>query len=455
MLFADPAGGWFWSDEHFLSRYALDRITERDRDLLLSGGHAFETTNDLSHSSYLYRWAARHPAPTKEINYLIVVPTLRCNLACDYCQVSRAAEGARGYDWSDETAVGVLKFLDGLTTKSIKIEFQGGEPLLRIDLLEKIRAYCRERFEHSSFVVCSNFQRVDDSGWRFFEAEDTHLSTSIDGDFATHTRQRTHDDVATSGFLDNIRKFQRRFGSDRLSALPTIDLKRPPDFNQLIDAYESFGIRSIYLRPINHQGFARRAPDNANASAIWAKLHREFIEILIERNYSSGGIIEEFYFTHALRRVLNARANGFVDLRNPNPVADNYLVIDYDGTFYPTDEARMMARVGQIDLSVGNIDRGIDLEKVCAMNAHSFNDFDPDCRHCVYQPFCGVDTIDDISRYGRIDTPRHWTWFCQRHMALFDLVFELIASTDPKVQYSLTRWAGVETWPSYFREVYR
>jgi wyosine [tRNA(Phe)-imidazoG37] synthetase (radical SAM superfamily) len=31
-----------------------------------------------------------------------VIPTLRCNLACSYCQVARAPEGAPGFDWSDE-----------------------------------------------------------------------------------------------------------------------------------------------------------------------------------------------------------------------------------------------------------------------------------------------------------------------------------------------------------------
>ena len=39
---------------------------------------------------------------------------------------------ARGYDW-DETLADVLRFLDSLETDQIKVEFQGGEPLLRID----------------------------------------------------------------------------------------------------------------------------------------------------------------------------------------------------------------------------------------------------------------------------------------------------------------------------------
>lgn len=43
-----------------------------------------------------------------KMNYLILVPTLRCNLACGYCQVSRAPENARGFDWSVETMEGLF-----------------------------------------------------------------------------------------------------------------------------------------------------------------------------------------------------------------------------------------------------------------------------------------------------------------------------------------------------------
>jgi hypothetical protein len=65
-----------------------------------------------------------------------------------------------------------------------------------------------------------------------------------------------------------------------------------------------------------------------------------------------------------------------------------------------------------------------------------------------------VDLIDDISRYGRIDVPKHQTYFCRRHLALFDKAFEMITSKDPKVQHSLCKWLGVEHWPNHFTEVW-
>lgn len=455
LLFTDEAGGWFAADEAFLGRYARDLLTPADLDFLGRGGHTFEAEQDLAHSSFMRRWAGRHTARARELGYLILVPTLRCNLACDYCQVSRAAEGATGFDWSDETLAGVLALLDKIETDTIKIEFQGGEPLLRLDLLKEVRGFARTRFKTAAFVVCSNFQTVDQAAWSFFESDDTFLSTSIDGDVGTQSRQRTHDQNAARQFFANLDTFIDRFGTRRVSALPTVDLRAPVDPETLIETYERLGLTSIYLRPVNRQGFARRYQALPEEGAAWARYHRRFVEALIEHNHREDARLEEFYLTHALRRILRSGVDGHVDLRNPARVGDGYLVIDYDGTLYPSDEARMMSRVGQVDLSIGVVGRGIEPDKVDTLNAWSFNDLDPDCQHCAFQPYCGTDVIDDISRHGRIDVPRGDTWFCQRHLALFDLAFDLIRSHDPKVLHSVRQWAGVNALPAYLIEAYR
>jgi His-Xaa-Ser system radical SAM maturase HxsB len=455
LIFTDEGGGWFASSEEFLDRYVAGKLTAEDHTFLLRGGHAFERELDLYYSSFLRRWTARHATPAEGISYLILVPTLRCNLACDYCQVSRAAEGAKGFDWNEATLERTLAFIDGLQTQELKVEFQGGEPLLRLDLLSKVRDFCKQRFKHTSFVVCSNLQRLDDAAWTFFEDEGTSLSTSIDGDVGVQTRQRTQAPRLSETFFSNVEAYVSRFGTNRISALPTVDLRDPVDPNVLIETYDRFGLRSIYLRPVNRQGFARRAPLNEHESSDWAAYHRRFVRALIDWNFEHEHPIEEFYLSHAIRRVLRPAVDGHVDLRNPAPVGNGYVVVDYDGTLYPSDEARMMSRVGQVDLSIGTVATGIERDKVEAINVASFNDFDPDCQHCAFQPYCGTDVVDDISRYGRIDIPRIETLFCKRHLSLFDLVFELLRSQDELVIHSMKKWAAAETWPAHLAQVYR
>lgn len=447
ILFADDAGGFFRSDEAFLHRYAAGRLTDGDTAFLTTNGHVFDEEGDLDHTGFAYRWAGRQ-GRSGEIDYLILVPTLRCNLACSYCQVSRADERARGHDWTEETLAAVLRFLDTLPTKRIKIEFQGGEPLLRVDLLEKVRSFCRSRFAKAEFVVCTNLQRLGPDEWAFLESDDTFVSTSIDGDRDAHRRQRTLTEDRTSEFFDNLRSAIDRFGNGRVSALPTIDVDHPPELGSVVDTFTEFGIRSIYLRPVNHQGFARKRHSARHVVDRWNELYGRFIDLLIQRNADESDPLEEYYFVHCLRRVLRTGIDGHVDLRNPNFLGRDYLVIDFDGRFFPTDEARMMTRVGQIDLSIGNVVDGLETERLDVLNENAINTFDPDCVHCPYQAFCGVDLLDEISREGRIDMPKTSTDFCRRHMFIFDRIFDLIYSDDPKVRHSLALWAGVQDFPT-------
>lgn len=450
VVFTDDTGAFFAGDGRFLDRYALGCLSEADIAFLEQHGHAFRDRDDLAYTSFAYRWSLRQARPTT-LSYVILIPTLRCNLSCTYCQVARADERAAGFDWTADTISGSIAFLDGLDTEEIKIEFQGGEPLLRLDLLDKVREHCRKRFARASFVVCTNLQRLSASHWDFLEADDTYVSTSLDGDRTAHQGQRTQDEELTNEFFANLEEALRRLGPEKISALPTIDINSPPSPATLVDAYVRYGFRSIYLRPVNYQGFARKNPSGVERIKAWNAYHSAFIDHLVAHNANNEDFVEEYYFTHCLRRIFQAGLDGDTDLRNPSPVAADCIVIDFDGKLYPSDEARMLARVNQVDLSIGDVSSGIDPARTSHLNANALNSFDPDCIHCPYQPYCGVDFIDDLSRYGRVDLPRHETWFCSRQTAIFDKAFAMLYSGEPAVQAAVTGWLGIASIPPGLR----
>ena len=454
LLFADDAGGYFKADQSFLHRYAANTLSEADLRFLDRSGHAFSTVGDLAYAGFEYRFASRLFSPA-ELDYVILVPTLRCNLACGYCQVSRVNDTTPGFDWTDDTIAAVLNFLAGLSTTRLKVEFQGGEPLLRLDVVRQVQAFCRAKFEHCEFVICTNLQEVSPEAWALLEEPDVFTSTSLDADRATHHAQRTKTAQKTSTFFDNLEAAVDRLGPDKISALPTINPANPPLASTVIETFVGYGIRSIYLRPVNYQGFARKQFNARSVATAWNRYHSSFIDALIDYNWDAEAPVEEYYFTHCLRRVLRSGHNHHVDLRNPNIIGQSYVVIDYDGKFYPTDEARMVSRVGQFDLSMGDVFNGLERDKIDTLNAEAINNFHPDCVHCPYQAFCGVDLVDDLSRYGRIDLPKHLTDFCQRHTNMFDKIFSLIYSTDPKVQKSLAIWAGAAVFDPSLAKIHR
>lgn len=449
-LLVGDGGGFFTTDPEFLERLSIDELTEADHRFLRQRGHEIASDDPFAETSHLYNIAERLTR-AGSLDYLILVPTLRCNLSCSYCQVSRAAIDQTGYDWDAATLEAVLDLINALPGPRLKVEFQGGEPTLRCDLIRTVMDHAR-RFEERQFVICSNLQRLEPELLDLLDNPEVFLSTSLDGDFATHQRNRTVGEPATRAFRDNLAAVIARYGPHKVSALPTIDPVKPPEPDTLIDAYLQFGLESIFLRPINYQGFARkrhavsREQDNS-----WHAYHERFVRRLIERNWDDRSVVlEESYFSICLRRIFQPSADRHVDLRNPNPLGHDYVVIDYDGQVYPTDEARMLSRSGVIDLAIGDVATGWDTPARDLLNAHASNLNDPACQRCAYQPYCGRDVVDDIARYGRIDLPRHETEFCRRHLSLFDLAFRLIYEQDERTRYSLSRWLRLESTPAEF-----
>lgn len=442
-LAVNDSGRFFTTDEAFLDRLIDDTLSAADHDFLLREGHAFEREGDLAYLAHLRGIARRACAPEK-LEYLILVPTLRCDLACSYCQVSRAALDSCGHDWTAETLERVLNMLDGLTTEAVKIEFQGGEPTLRPDLIRAVMERAR-RFEQRQFVICTNLSRLDDDLLSLFDDPNPLISTSLDGDAETHRRNRTGSANAEARFRRNLDLLLARYGSGKVAALPTIDPLAPPDIDALIDAYVNRGLQSIPLRPVSYHGFARKRHAAAlDPGPAWHAYHERFVRRVIERNWADRSrVIEESYLALCIRRIFRPGVDNHVDLRNPNPMGVDYLVVDHDGTIYPTDEARMLARSGVIDLSIGHVRTGINTRRRDVLNAHVRNNEDPACSRCAFQPYCGRDIVDDIARYGRIDVPRRETDFCRRHTHLFELAFDLILDDDAAVRHSVARWLGL------------
>lgn len=449
-LWVNDAGTFFTGSDQFLARFLTASLEQGDCDFLRDEGHWLEDADALAWAAHK-RSVARRITVAGQLDYLILVPTLRCNLSCTYCQVSRVGVEQTAFDWSEATLSAVLDHVTQIEAPCLKIEFQGGEPTLRPDLIEAVIATAA-RVPGRQFVICTNLQEVSERVWKLFDRPDVFVSTSLDGAFTTHRRNRTAKDQRTAAFIENLRAVVDRYGPTKVSALPTVDPSAPPLPNELIESYAEFGFDSIFLRPINFQGFARKKHASSREQDIgWRAYYEQFVRALIAQNWTDRDrVLEETYLSVALRRIFRAGQDRHVDLRNPNPMGFDYIVADYDGTVYPTDESRMLTRSGVIDLSIGNVFDGWESEKRAQLNNHCSNQFDPDCVKCAFQPFCGRDVIDDLARYGQITMARHETEFCRKHLHLFDFVFRLLYEDDPAVRYSLARWLRLPSTPDSF-----
>jgi uncharacterized Fe-S cluster-containing radical SAM superfamily protein len=208
IIMTDDSGCYFMANRDFVERYALGHLTEADATFLQKNGHTYQDEGDLSHTAFMSRWVQRQHVGGDSA-YVILIPTLRCDLKCSYCQVSRAP----------------LTVLDHLPGNEIQIEFQGGEPFLRLDHIKAVAEFARQRFHRVHFVVCTNLQTLNDEILEFIKSDDVFISTSLDGPHDIHTRNRTANADLTREFNRNLSKVIKLVGPEKVSALPTIDIE--------------------------------------------------------------------------------------------------------------------------------------------------------------------------------------------------------------------------------------
>ena len=385
----------------------------------------------------------------------MIIPTLRCDLKCSYCQVSRVDKDLKGYDWDDEILNSFFKFVENYGSNNIKIEFQGGEPTLRLDIISKIINWTKEKNINAEFVICTNLMNLSNEFEEIIQNDKVYLSTSLDGNLEIQSKQRIDNEDKTKVFFKNFDYIFHKYGKKKISALPTFS-----DFNNVkstIDKYREIGLNYIYLRPVNYQGFARKKfPESKTQVNKWLNVYFEAIDYIFEKNFHTNENIIEFNLQTNLKRIFSLGHNGHLDLRNPNFAGRDNFIIDYDGKLYPSDESRMISRIGIIDLSIGHVSRGIDDKKISEFNWNQISDVNQDCIHCSYQSYCGVDTVDDLSRYNRIDLPKSETSFCQNQISKFDDIFKRLISNNPKNIYNLSgHLSGIFTLnPPYGRIIY-
>ncbi|WP_374650571.1 His-Xaa-Ser system radical SAM maturase HxsB [Dongia sp.] len=439
ILITNEVGDFTFTDGEFIERFATDAMTATDRRQMESISAIVSPNEPWRITSLGRRLRKRHRSANAGIQYLIVIPTLRCNLSCAYCQVSRAPLTAEGFDWTDQQIQQFEVFLQTLPGPRLKVEFQGGEPSLRPDLLMRLIEVVRRRFDKPEFVICTNLIELTPAFREVLRQPDVTISTSIDGDIEATTSNRTASDETSHQFFTNLRHVIATYGPSKVSALPTITEATIDKPAATVDLYANLGFHGVFLRPVNYMGFARKQHAALSHDiAKWNKFYFLALDHIKEVNRTR--YFEEFYLALQLRSIFAGLGTGFVDYRSPSRFGLDYCVIDFDGQIYPTDEARMLSRVRHVDLAIGSLSTGLARKRADELNAGAMHQGNPDCVHCAYLPYCGIDVIDDLSRYGRVDLPKDDTWFCRKQISLFDFIFEKIAERDKDYLDLFLKW---------------
>ncbi len=366
----------------------------------------------------------------------IFVVSLRCDYSCQYCQVSRQTDDKQAFDMSESTADKALDLVFRSPSPAIKIEFQGGEPLLNFNLIRYVVASAKTRnIQHQKdlqFVITTNLSLLTDEVLNFCVEHSICLSTSLDGPELLHNANRPR--PGKNGYqltIDGIKKAQAALGRDKIGALMTTTEKSLPQVKSIIDTYLENNLDCIFLRPLSPYGFAIKTRQAYKYDVDrWFEFYKEGLDYVLEIN-KQGYRFVELYTELIVNKLLSPFSTGYVDLQSPSGAAISAIVYNYDGDIYASDESRMLAEMGDKKFRLGNVHtdsyKDIMLSDTLLDTLEStLSESIPMCADCGFLPYCGTDPVYHYATQGDVVGNKAISGFCSKNMKIFRHVISLL-----------------------------
>ncbi len=267
-----------------------------------------------------------------------IAPTMECNFRCPYCY-----ERGRNYNtMSEEIIESTIKYIkeNSKNKESLGITWYGGEPLLAIDIIEKITNGLEdnEKLNYRAALVTNGYLLTKEIALKLKRLHVDDIQITIDGPPEVHNQRRKLPDGSDTFFviLNNIKEVCEilsiviRVNVDKCN-INTVD--------EILKYIDDFGLQDkvgFYLAPVDDI--------NGTCSSSTCFSCAEFSEEQIEfyqRNQKKG--------------------RTFVNIPQYSPggcgaISKNYIIIDPLGHIY-----KCWDEIGDIDAKIGDIREAVPL----------------------------------------------------------------------------------------------
>lgn len=285
----------------------------------------------------------------KNVSYEV---TQNCNFRCKYCYVLKYAKKG-----SVETGKAVIDWLlrseiSGRDTRTVRINFFGGEPLLAMDVITGMVDYAKllncDSLKKVRFSMTSNLSLLTPEIMTYFKDNNINLLASIDGDKETHDKHRVlPDGGSTWGLVYPAAQLLVK-NQTATTARMTVSLDTA---SKMFD-----NVRFL----VEDMGFTNVAPTPDTDNAVWSP---EYIEILsneyfkleqwivdrIHKNTPNAICVR--YFSKTIGLLLKDKK-----MSRPCGAGRGYLGISYDGSIYPCHRFASYPEWRLGDVFIGDID---------------------------------------------------------------------------------------------------
>ena len=341
--------------------------------------------------------------PTSKVKTVTFQITESCNLCCTYCYQTNKTKNVMPFEVAK-------KFIDLLIDDSYKdntyfsmketlgivVEFIGGEPLLEIDLMDKITDYFRNRLielkhpwiRHFRISMISNGVLYDTEEFQTFLKKNQKIMSfgiSLDGCKELHDACRIFPDgsgsydIAVKGCIDYMKRYDPDMSTKMTFAPENIEYAYDAFLNLV-----SLGYKTIQCNPIYEDKWTEEHP------RIYYKQLKKIADYILDND------LYTYLFFRPFEDTAGRRIDPEVDNRNYCGSTGHMISCDYKGDIYPCIRF-MKTSLGDnvVPFKIGDIYNGInftapDKERVNLLDSITMtSQSDDECINCPIASGCG------------------------------------------------------------------
>lgn len=453
-LLTNDVGRWVFLEKNEFERFLVGDLKRNTLlyDRLRKEGFLKNKKTEIS--VYAEKYLRLISSLAQGPSLFVFVLTLQCNHRCLYCQATPERKGTKGFDMSRAVAKKAVDFMFESPSPFIRIEFQGGEPLLNWPVLKYIVKYAKKiniaKKKNMEISLVTNLTLIDDEKMAYLLKENVSISVSFDGPENVHNKNRIYLDGKKGSYgvlIKNLKKIRNEIvekkQNGKIGATLTATRFSLPYPKETVDDYRKNGFDSIFLRPLSPFGLQRKTVDIIGYKAEeFIEFYEKALDYILELNLAGEKFIEQ-NAQFALRKILNQDDHFYYEMRSPCGAGIGQVAFDYDGEVYTCDEGRMAQRMGFDNFRLGSVKKNtygkiIDNEVTRTMCLGSSLDNQAGCNDCVYKPYCGICPLANFIECGTIfpqipNTDKH-----KINKALFDYLF--IKLGDNKYRKIFESW---------------
>lgn len=333
---------------------------------------------------------------TDHLYFFEFVVTLACNLACSYC-FAGAGPGLSASSVDFEMAE---RFVDRIaeyraesrSAERFVIEFTGGEPLLRLDIIKHTIEYAQRSYGellNAEYCMQTNGTQLNDRTLKNLKSLGVRVGISCDGYGQTHDSQRPYVSgrPSHSAVEQAMRKLQVLAPEIAGGVITVVTPDTVTAMPEMALYLALCGYHDLVFRPVEKlgRGAANDRGDGFQRAYVDG-LFSMLTDVITPLFHSTGHLLREHYLALTFEHLLTA-TRPFMCERAPCGGARNICATTPDGSVYVCHQAS-----GKSEFRIGSLTSDTFTTMLQSPVATQLSSRTPDaiarCSECAFRSWC-------------------------------------------------------------------